>query len=400
MERLNLFFSKIKELNFWQRLFGWSKVRSLSYDAFEEFKSLENEISRLNESLQIIKDELAEIKGDNKSLVTQLDEAKRQGIEKESRITVLNDKISGQAERNSEMVKKISYFESTEEQKNKSYEEKISSLNQAKQDLDTEKARVNDERVREKEDRLENMKRQWNEHEQDTELTIKGICQKHTISYVEEVPFKGKPDNTIEIADEYVIFDAKSPANDNLDNFPSYIKKQAESVRKYINQEGVKKDIFLVIPSNTVHVIDQYVYNMGDYNVYVVTKDSLETVILSLKKIEDYEFADQLSPEDRDNICRVIGRFAHMTKRKIQVDQFFVNEFLDMLVKSGKMLPKDIVESVVEYEKAEKLNPPPERRSKQIDTEELIEKNKDLNKEAAIRNIVVPESFEEVKKLN
>ena len=47
----------------------------------------------------------------------------------------------------------------------------------------------------------------------------------------------------------------------------------------------------------------------------------------------EYEFAEKLSPEERDNICRIIGKFAHTTKRRIQIDQFFANEFLDTLSK-------------------------------------------------------------------
>ena len=54
--------------------------------------------------------------------------------------------------------------------------------------------------------------------------------------------------------------------------------------------------------------------------VFIVTKDSLEPIILSLKKIEDYEFADKLSPEERDNICRVTdGTFSHA--KQIQIDE-------------------------------------------------------------------------------
>ena len=62
---------------------------------------------------------------------------------------------------------------------------------------------------------------------------------------------------------------------------------------------------------------------MGDYDVYIITKDSLEPIIMSLQKIESYEFADKLSPEERDDICRINGQFAHTTKRRIQIDQFF-----------------------------------------------------------------------------
>ena len=68
-------------------------------------------------------------------------------------------------------------------------------------------------------------------------------------------PFHGNPDNTIEICDEYIIFDAKCPSGDDLTNFPKYIKTQTEIVKKYASQEKVKKDIFLVSSANTIHVI-------------------------------------------------------------------------------------------------------------------------------------------------
>ena len=166
------------------------------------------------------------------------------------------------------------------------------------------------------------------------------LCQTHLVDYIEEVPFKGKPDNTINICDEYIIFDAKSPANDDLTNFPKYIKRETDNLKKYASQESVKKEIFLVVPSNTIGHISQLTYNLGDYKVYVISIDSLEPIILSLKKIEEYEFAEQLSPEERENICRVIGRFAHTTKRKIQIDQFFANQFIELLVKCKNELQR------------------------------------------------------------
>ena len=229
--------------------------------------------------------------------------------------------------------------------------------------------------------------------------TLKMICQNSLIKYVDDVPFRGNPDNTVEIADEYIIFDAKCPANDDLINFPKYIKAQTETVKKYANQDKVKKDIFLVVPSGTIHLIKQVSYNMGDYNVYVITKDAMEPILLSLKKIEDYEFVNQLSPEERDNICRVIGRFAHTTKRKIQIDQFFASEFLEILVKCKNDLPEDILKQVIEFEKAERLNPPTEKKAKQILTKELQDRHEAINAEAGIREVVIPLNFEEVRNL-
>jgi hypothetical protein len=124
---------------------------------------------------------------------------------------------------------------------------------------------------------------------------------------------------------------------------------------------------------------------MGDYNVYIVTVDALEPIILSLQKIEDYEFVDQLTPDERENICRIIGKFAHTAKRKIMIDYFFSFQFLDIISKCNISLPDDIYKSVQEFEKSEKLNPPQEKRSKQILMEDLLAESERLATEARAR---------------
>jgi len=204
----------------------------------------------------------------------------------------------------------------------------------------------------------------------------------------EQFPYpRNKPDNTIEISSQLIVFDAKSPLNNELNNFPKYIKSQTENLKKYAKHSNVKKELFLVVPSNTLSVIEKFTYNMGDYTVYVVTKDSLEPIILSLKRIQDFDLVDKLSPEERDDICRIIGKFAHNTKRKIQIDQYFTDEFLDTLKKARTQLPKEILKSVIEFESAEMLNPPMEKRNKKILTKELLEKRMELTKEIEIRDI-------------
>ena len=181
----------------------------------------------------------------------------------------------------------------------------------------------------------------------------------------------------------------KSPKNsDDLTNFPLYIKNQAEAAKKYAKEENVKKDIFLVVPSNTVEYLDEFHMDMADYQVYIVTYDSLEPIVLALKKIEDYQFVDQLSPEERENICRVIGKFAHATKRRIQIDNYFSNEFISLL-QSCSSLPDDIIKKVVDYEKAEKMNPPMEKRKKLIPIKELAHDVKVSTKEAEAHEIDV-----------
>ena len=294
-----------------------------------------------------------------------------------------------ETERNTLKSETIS-FQKAEEGRQKEANKNFATAVTLQQSLEKEKERLNDDRVQEKEDLLNKMKLKWSEHEKDVQNHLQLICRNNVIKYISQEDFphpRNKPDNSIEIMEQLIVFDAKSPANDDLTNFPKYIKLQTESLKKYAKHEDVKNDLFLVIPSNTLEVIHQFHYNIGDYNVYIITKDALEPIILSLKKIEDYEFADKLSPEDRDNVCRIIGKFAHTTKRRIQIDEFFAREFLDTLTKAGTQLPREILENVIKFENAEKLNPPMEKRNKQILTKDLKEKVDKLETEMLLREI-------------
>ncbi|HEY9001754.1 MAG TPA: hypothetical protein VIM89_10405 [Mucilaginibacter sp.] len=265
----------------------------------------------------------------------------------------------------------------------------VSSLEKIQNQIQAERSKEIEDRNNEEIERIKNLKETWKKHEDNAKSIIKTICQRHTIEYLDTVPFKGDPDNTLLICDEYVVFDAKSPGSDVLGNFSNYLKDQAEKAKKYAKQADVKTDIFFVVPSNTLDYISTFVYRHGDHNVYIISNDALEPVILSLKKIEEYEFADQLSPEDRESICRILGRFAHLSKRRIQVDSFFAKQFIELAYKCEADLQPDILKSVVEFERSEKLNPPLEKRAKAIPLADIEIESKKINQEAGIRGILI-----------
>ena len=346
----------------------------------------DNEINELRKDSLLKEEKLKTLESKNEILAAKMSTFEEIKIENAG----IKEKLSNiEKERNQLQNENIS-LKKEEEARNETLRKSIESTNTLQTSLEKEKERINDERVSEAEEKMRKMQQTWVEHEKDINMHIQMICKNHLIKYIapEDFPHKGKkPDNTIEILNQYIIFDAKSPANKDLGNFPKYIKDQTENLKKYAKHNDVKNDLFLVIPSNVVHVIQQFTYNIGDYNVYIITKDALEPIICSLKKVEEYEFADKLSPEERDDICRIIGKFAHTTKRRIQIDQFFAEEFLDALKKAGSQLPKDMLKTVIEFENAEKLNPPIEKRNKRIITNDLIEKSKQINKEIEIREI-------------
>ncbi|MFA5805377.1 MAG: hypothetical protein WC879_12110 [Melioribacteraceae bacterium] len=433
-EKLTLFFERIKTISFWQRLFSWKTLRELSYEAYEEFKSLLGSVDRISRDLDqssntisILKNDIEHLKENNLKLendskhlegdleigklkisdltvsIASKDETIRQSakkiIDQDKEIILFKEKTNQTIQDISDLKKENTIFKQTENDRKTKYEKDVSALNLIREQIQGDRKREIEELQKDEIDKLKSLKETWAKHQDKVKETIKMICQKHTIEYVEKVPFKGSPDNTIKICDEFVVFDAKSPATDDLQNFPTYIRTQTEAVKKYIKEENVRKDIFLVIPSNTVDTtIKQFSYNMADYNVYIVTLDVLEPLILTLKKIEDYEFVDQLTPEERENICRLIGKFAHMTKRRIQIDHFFAWEFLDILTKCKVDLPREILEKVIEFEKSEKLNPPQERRSKQILTQDLQSDSEKIQREAEAKAIIFPPSLQ--KNLN
>jgi len=351
--------------------------------------NLEDDKKRISELEQSLATKEVEIKQQEQNI--DIANAKTTAFEQvKTENTTLKEKLSNTESERNNLKNENTSLKKEEENRNETLRKSIEATNTLQNSLTKEKERLNDERVKEAEARLEKMKWTWAEHEKDVENHLQLICRNHVIKYISQEDFphpRNKPDNSIEIMDQLIVFDAKSPANDDLSNFPKYIKLQTENLKKYAKHDDVKKDLFLVIPSNTLQVINQFTYNIGDYNVYIITKDALEPIILSLKKIEEYEFADKLSPEDRDNVCRIIGKFAHTTKRRIQIDQFFAEEFLDTLNKAGTQLPKDILESVIQFENAEKLNPPMEKRKKQILTKDLKAKSEEIKKEIELRNI-------------
>jgi hypothetical protein len=392
-DNLRTFFERIKALSFWQRVFYWSSLKALSYEAYEEFKNLSDIINDFKQQVSERDNRISDHEKNFQILSARVNDLTSANQKLENRITNLESDHKRLNTEKAEMANKITRYEQTEQSRLEEYQKNVSGVNAIRAGLESDRQKINDERVREKEEAFENRKQTWRNHEEAVKTAIKNICQSQLIDYVKEVPFKGKPDNTIKIAGEYVIFDAKSPAGDDLENFPKYLKIQTESVNKYIKQENVKSDIFLVVPSNTVDVIKQFSYKTGDYNVYIVTIDALEPIILSLKRIEDYEFAEQLTPDERENICRIIGKFSHTAKRKIQIDYFFSYQFLDILSRCNIDLPEDIYKSVQEFERAEKLNPPQEKRAKQILTDDLIAESEKLALEARAR-MMGPESSE------
>lgn len=387
------FLDAFKNLSFWQRLFSWAAIRSLSYSAYEEAIQLADNLKNSQVEVESIKRGKELLLQERNSLLQQLADSKTSLTKAETRLQYFDQETKRLEGENNSLQKKLLFLEQGEDQRKREHDSRIQRVIGLQDNLEKEKQAINAKQLREAEERNDLMKETWKRHEESVMNHIKSICERNAIEYIDNVPFKGKPDNVIKVCDEFIVFDAKSPASDDLSNFNTYIRSQAESVNKYTADDSVRKDIYLVVPSNTIDILKKLTFHQGNFNVFVITIDALEPVILSLKKIEEYEFAEQLSPEDRQSICRIIGSLLYTSKRRIQVDQFFNSHILDLLSQTQREIPELMQEEIAKHEKAMKLNPSADRRSKEIKQESLEKAQAQLEGQSRIFRITTPEEI-------
>ncbi len=103
----------------------------------------------------------------------------------------------------------VTQYESREENRQKNYAEQAANLKEIQDHIRENRQKEIDETHAAEIARIENLKLTWSNHEEEVKRVIKSLCVKHTLEYIERVPFKGTPDNTIRIAGEYIVFDAK-----------------------------------------------------------------------------------------------------------------------------------------------------------------------------------------------
>jgi hypothetical protein len=436
LDSIKRLFENLKTISFLGRIFQWGSVKSQLIEANGELQrvisisqTLKAENSKLENSLSLEKSASKNFQDTANRLNTELEVLKNTLANQTERIESLQKETASLIERNTQFLKrgtelsadlvgtrqKIEILEKEvreikdenarlkkdDEFRKQEHSNAVSSLKQIQEKIQKDREDEISRRNLLEIERIKNLKETWVNHEDKVKNRIKTICHKTGVEYVDKTPFKGKPDNTLKINDEYIIFDAKSPANDDLSNFPNYVKAQAESAIKYVKEEDVRREVFLVVPTNTLEHLEVFEYRLSDYTVFVVSLDSLEPIILTLKRIEDYEFAEQMSPEERENICRVIGKFVHLSKRRIQIDGFFAKQFFELVYRSEADLSKEILEKVADFEKSEKLNPPQEKRARQISTKELEQDAEKIQSEATQKGISVQDSLliKEINKL-
>ena len=259
-----------------------------------------------------------------------------------------------------------------------------SSLREQSEELNSEIIKLRDEITKSLQDKGKKLEdeRTWQNWEATVENRIRLICDDNTLKYIsqEDYPSSKKPDNSIEIANQFIIFDAKSPkSHDKLHAFKTTITLSINKMDKYSGDKtlDVSKDMYLVLPQVAIDIFDSK-YNKGDYTVHVVGLDALEPIILSLSKLQNYFIADKLTPEEKENLSRYIGTSNNMLKRVSFINNK-VSEAINEHVIKSDYLPKDIAEKSKEHEKGHQLNITNQQKGGSIALETLVDETKKIS---------------------
>ena len=364
-----------------------SSLESLREELTERYRTLETESAKITEDLITAKGRIASLESVRDEQISAETARKKEDAEK---YLELKDKLEATAADLMSAKEELSAVESVREEQTAEYSRKIERINTLYDQLKGDREKLAEEQMNLIVRKQEELATSWQKHETDVAENIRNICRKHDFVWCEknEYPHPGTPDNVILIGKKYTIFDAKSPKNpEELDNFPGYLKSQAEGMKKYCRYEDVRKEAFLVVPSSTLDTLTTYQYDLAEYVIYIITPESLVPILQVLRQIENYEFTDTMSPEDRDKLSRFIGKLSHTTKRKIQIDTYFSRELIDAL-KGIDALPDEFATEIGMYEQKAKLNPPMEKRVKMIEIEDVESDVRKLETELAVRTAV------------
>lgn len=309
----------------------------------------------------------------------------------ERRLTEKESEVRGRDQRIVELEKRRTELEGLQSSRMEEYNNQIRSLVQAREDMNLEKKKLKDDEAARLTEAFERKKAHWQSHEKQVVESLRNLCTRLNVTYFDEdtFPLAKKPDFAIELGEQLIIFDAKAPGDPSaLVNFPEYLRKQSEAMEKYLKQDGVRREGFLVVPADVIGELPKVAYDVSGYKIFVVTLESLEAIVHLFLKIDEFETLDTMDPQAQEDLAAYIGRTTRVMKRRIQVDHYMSTQLLDVLM-SGESLPADILEKAKSKEKAFTVNPPRMERGKNINLAELAEQQKKLTSTQTLSMLMV-----------
>lgn len=357
---------------------------------------------RLETELERKSEELGELKGDVKKISKERDEL---GGKYE---TLTLEKTELQSTRKylekelGETKDVLARHEAEEVRKQKEFEERIHKLASAEKALEDERQRIRREDEEEQANLLEEQTRIWNDHEQMVLSRLRETCQKPAIGFTlhdnTNLPStftKLKPDAAIPFLSQYVIFDAKKSRS-----IRTYIPEQVKSTaRKYKDIPEIYPTVFFVVPANELSELKTQSFVEEGFSFYIISPESIEPILASLRKISEYDTIADFDPQDRETIVNLIANYDRHISLQNAANILFTRESIG-LMNSKESLHPEIQKEIInrkEGMRTKKLNEAELKKIAQSMSEQALQVNELLTPRVAIGNEERAEVEEKIK---
>ncbi|MDV0443547.1 hypothetical protein [Methanorbis rubei] len=396
------------------KLFEMTKTASANANSAEQWRAAEG--SRQAE-LQALNDQYTELTGnyncvvsERDSLATELtaernahladnDQARifrEQYLSREAEMDALRKAIDAAVKENSARQEEINTHVSERDAKYAALATEAERLNALSAKLSEERAAAD---LAARQDMVE----VFDGHHAHVGTILEKVCADLNLGLKTEATYHGTghPDFAVLVNSSFVFFNTVSPASpDEVASFEGRVAAEAAELFESAKEDGVRGEAYLVVPNLVASKLTEFVYESTRCTVFVVTPEALEAVVRTLHRIEEYEFARQITPFELNQICQFIGELSHAAKRKIVLDTYFSNEMLELLQKAEN-LPTDVAADIAEYEHTARMNPPAERDATVLTVPSLSAKVQKLEKamlaRAAADAVDAPEDAEEAE---
>lgn len=307
----------------------WKIRSSLMPDTDSIVQKKDESIGELKQQLVELKSEKDRISGESKQLWAQNQ--------------ILKKDVETVQKENERLQKVISKHEAEDDRRNKEQQDAVNKLHTSEESWKQERARIQREDEEQRQKQMEEWDRMWKEHENNVKSHIIDLCKKPELNFRtydnDNLPegFHGKlkPDCMVAFLEQCVIFDAKVSSSKNLQ---IYVNEQVKSTaQKVKGNEMIYSSIFLVVPSEALKQIKRtYFYEEG-YSFFVIPPEAISPILTCFKKIENYEFAEQMDPQERENIVDLIAQFDFHISSRNAVDFALMQHGLETLARTKKM---------------------------------------------------------------
>lgn len=244
-----------------------------------------------------------------------------------------------------QLQRRIQEFEADEKRKEKEFTDRLQKLEAAKISLEEERRRV----IREDEERLrlemEERDRLWNDHENTVVSILTDLCKTPLFNFTSysntNLPegFDGslKPDFMIDFLGQYVIFDAKVSKSKSLQTYVTdQVKKTVEKVK---GNERIYNWIFLVVPASALAELKNHHHHVDGFQLFIISPEAIPAVLSCLKRITAYEFAEQMDPQQRENIVQTVAELDFHINLRNAADIVLSRMGTEILEKTRKLDP-------------------------------------------------------------